>query len=488
MAGDYILNAEGGFFYQLKRSEAFAWLTCTGVGDIDIPMGDATPMYCPDPLNSGRFRIEGFVRGDAGPGTYRIERPLFSVYTWFMHRKSAFQGRVNWTCRGSRMDPQNYEIAVILHGSEPTRRGVANPTRLPDGTNARVLVNSDLNFIQELWLYRLRIARQTVINTANGNSVFFLPERPEDRCGPARDLCEYGIIGLDRAAGYLYDSEVKYTKTGGSTWIMATVDPFTWGGHISKVWIFETLSGSRWVTFRESPVIGAPAESAYSVDEGVSWANRTMGTLLNQGINDATLCGANMIAVGTGGYIYVSSDQANSWTVQEAGVETAQDLNGVIFHSDQIGYAVGNSNAFLTTNDGGQDWAAGTGPAAGRNLLTVAVNDQGHIFIGTNDGRLFRSEDGGDTWTAIVDMGVGTIDDIQFDEATRYIGLLVWNTAAPVGAAYRSEDGGATWFEAAEMPANSGINDAFMCDHNHFAFVGEAHGGSTFIAMASPAS
>lgn len=487
---DYIMNAEGNFFYQLERSEVFSWLTCTGVGDIEVPMGDLTPMYCPDPLNSGTFKIVGFVRGDAGAGTYSLSKPLQGVYNWLMEQECDFQGRINWVCRGNRMDPQNYEIAVVMHHSEVNRKGVSNPARLPDGNDARVLTTADMSFTELVWLYSLVINRQSVSNTADGRSVFFLPQRCEDRCGPARGLCEYGIIGTENpsAPGYLYDSEVKYTLTGGGSWAASAVDPFAYGGDIYAVYMFETASGSRWVVFRGSEVAGAPAECAYSTDRGASWTNVYIGTLNNQGINAAAVCGAVLFACGSDGYIFGSSTQATSWSTMEAGAETSQDLNDIVFWDDQRGYCVGNSNAFLRTTNGGNDWAAVTGPAVGVNLLSVAVNDKGHVFVGSNDGRLFRSEDYGDTWATVVDFGVGTIPSVRFDSETQYIGGLVWNTAAPVGSFYRSLDGGASWFEEGEMPTNAGLNDFFMCDHNHIVFVGNAQGGTTFIAMAEPTS
>ena len=63
----------------------------------------------------------------------------------------------------------------------------------------------------------------------------------------------------------------------------------------------------------------------------------------------------------------------------------------------ETGYAVGNNNAFIYTTNG-TDWYARTGPAAGVNLLSVAINTAGDVFVGGADGNLYRSEDGGVTW------------------------------------------------------------------------------------------
>lgn len=482
----FITSAEGNFFYQEKRSDPFKWLTCSGVGDIDIPEGDRTPQFCPDPMNSGKFIIDGFIRGDPEAGTYSLEKPLTSVYNFLLQFKCAIVGRVNWVCRGTRKDPRNYEMAVLMHNSEPTRRGILRPARLPGGTDERVMTNMDLQFTTFYTIYRLAIVPQALANTAAANAIYFLPERCEDRCGAARGLCEFGLMGLDRDVGYMYDSEVKKTFDGGANWQVAAVDPFTFGGNILAVVILETVDAERYVVFRGEGVLGAPAEAAYSDDHGNTWTNVFVGAVNNQFITGYDFCSAKLVVCCSGGYIYESENQAQSWTAQESGVETAETLNDICFHSDTVGYAVGNNNAFLYTLNGGGDWASGTGPAALVNLLTCDTNDKGHLFIGTNDARIFRSEDGGETWVEWLDLTAGSVDWLRFDSKASYVGAMIHNDAGGTGHLYRTEDGGATWYELSGMPTNSGLNSGFLCDENHIAIVGEAHGGTTFVAMTMP--
>ncbi len=125
-------------------------------------------------------------------------------------------------------------------------------------------------------------------------------------------------------------------------------------------------------------------------------------------------------------------------------------------------------------------------PGAPVNYLSCEVNDLGHLFIGTNDGRLFRSEDQGDTWTEWVDHGSGSIDWIGHDMARTggYVMAYIWNNATPVGTLYRTTDGGATWWPIT-MPTNAGLNGGYLCDPNHIVVVGDAQGGTTFIAEAT---
>lgn len=482
----FFTNLEGNFFVQTDRTEPFSWLTCTGVGDIEVPEADQTPEYCPDPLNSGVFVIEGFVAGDPSAGTYSLTKPLVSVYNFLLEQKCPFVGRVNWVGRGSRSIPSNYEIACLMIDSVPSRRGLGEPVRAPGGGSARVLSTMDLSYTTFMMIYRLTAQRQTVTNTADAYDVFFLPERCQDRLGDGRDACEVGFIGLENAAGYLYDAEVKKTTDGGATWAATAIDPFTYGGAIHAITAFETVDGHRIVAFRGEGVGGAQAECAVSEDGGATWTNHFMGGPLGGYIRGYALVMAKLLAVGSGGYIYASLDLGDTWSVVEAGTETTQTLNAVAVYNSRYGYAVGDSNAFLISTDGGETWAAGTGPAAGVNLLTVAVNDQGHVFVGGNDGRLYVSTNRGATWSTRHQFNGGEVKWVGFDPKASYVGLLLWNDTGGEGHPYRSEDGGATWQAISGFPTNSGLNGAHMCDQNNFFIVGDAHGGTTFIARVSP--
>ncbi len=484
-----IVNGEGNFFVQEEAGvDEFEWLTCTGVGDIEIPEGDRTPEYCPDPLNSGQFRIEGYTQGDAGVGTYELTKPLALVWNYLLEQMNCeMQGRINWTARGVREDHRNYELAVVMLQSVFQSRRIVNPVRGPGAADARVDTNGRMAFANAAMLYPLEWDQHSLSNTVAANSIYFLPRRCADRVGSRRDILEIGVMGMDRGAGYLYDSEVKITIDG-DTWTAAAVDPFSYGGNIFTHLVLETRDGERILVFRGEPVAGAPVEAAYSEDRGATWTNIFMGTLLNQGANGSCLSGARVLVCCTDGYIYSSTTQGATWTTVEAGVETAQDLNDIA--SDPVDpsrvYCVGNSNAFLFSVNGGQTWSSRTGPAVGTNLLSVAVNQEQYVFVTTNDARMFRSRDRGQTWTEVLDLAVGTIDMIRFDMAYNYFGGIIHNNASPLGRLLRSENGGASWWEVEDLPTNSGLNALFMGDQNYIAVCGETQGGTTFVAETYP--
>jgi photosystem II stability/assembly factor-like uncharacterized protein len=218
-----------------------------------------------------------------------------------------------------------------------------------------------------------------------------------------------------------------------------------------------------------------------------------VGAIVGQTINDLCDYGGYAWAACSGGYIYLSQDTGDSWTVASSAA-TTEDLNGIVMYSSAVGYAVGDNNAFLYTLNG-EDWYTRTGPAVGVNLLSVAVNDDGVIFVGAADGAIYRSEDYGQNWLDQDeaagywrDFGVGSIDWIGFDPDARYFGWLIYNDGDGLGHIYRSINGGATWTAPSGQTGtwNSGLNDGFICGTNMAYFVGEVHSGTTLVAQATP--
>ncbi|MFH1466885.1 MAG: MopE-related protein [Pseudomonadota bacterium] len=74
------------------------------------------------------------------------------------------------------------------------------------------------------------------------------------------------------------------------------------------------------------------------------------------------------------------------------------------------------------------------------DLAKLTESSDGTIWLGTvNDGRLFETTDGGDTWNGVVDLGVHAWHVIETES-----GVLLAATGSD-GKVYSSIDGGATW-------------------------------------------
>lgn len=147
--------------------------------------------------------------------------------------------------------------------------------------------------------------------------------------------------------------------------------------------------------------------------------------------------GSRLVAVGLHGHIVYSDDEGKSWI--QAQVPVSSDLVAVIFTDEKTGWATGHYGVVLHTVDGGKTWqrqldgdiaaditahyyAGKTGAEItpdmervtrqakalvaeknSRSLLGIWFeNSQVGFVVGTFN-RIFRTEDGGKTWTPWMD-------------------------------------------------------------------------------------
>ena len=489
MPSPFVQGLDGDFFVQPSTRYNWSHLDCLTLADIPFPLGDVTNVYCPDNARKGRVKVVGQIQGDPGAGTTTITRPLQTTVNWLFENRCPFNALVTWACDGSRSLPGNFEVAAVLFNVTPTQPSISAPVVTSRGEDARINTALEVSYTGLYLVYKTIIATITMTNTADANGIVFLPEQCASKCATGRDPCDEGYMALD---GTLYDSEVKKTHNG-TDWTQTITDPFEEGGDAGSPIVFTKADGHRMVVGRVSASGWMPAEIAYTENWGVTWTNVDVGALVGQVINDLCDYGGYAWAACSGGYLYQSTDTGDSWVIASSGA-TVEDLNAVVMYSSSIGYAVGDNNAFLYVLNG-SDWYAGTGPAVAVDLLSVAVNDDGVIFVGAADGAIYRSEDNGQNWLNQDenaghwrDFGVGSVDWIAFDPDARFFGWLIYNDGDGVGHIYRSINGGATWLLPAGQTGawNSGLNDGFICGINMAYFVGEAHDGFTMVAQATP--
>jgi photosystem II stability/assembly factor-like uncharacterized protein len=339
----------------------------------------------------------------------------------------------------------------------------------PDAQD-RVMVSMPVSFQSRLKVKKLTAASVSLssLNTNDFNGVSFCDDPTCDDLGKLQSLgCQVGFIVTNGTT-----AEVLKTTDGGGTWT-EIASPFTDADdNIEKV-----------ICDNDVVIVlnGEATSYAYSWDAGVSWTEVTTPAVL---LNNAVMLGAAKIwFVGQGGYIYYSSNRGASVSAQTSGDVTIQSLNDISAKDDLTLYAVGDNNTFLRTVDGGNIWSVVTGPAAGifpNDLYRVeAVAGTDVVFVGDEQGNLYRSENNGTTWTTVLALSTmaGGIYGIAACDCN--VVAVIGNDQDPYfysgtsvdGIMYVTIDGGNSW-QSVEVPSNDGLLDLICCDVNKYWIVG----------------
>jgi len=205
-----------------------------------------------------------------------------------------------------------------------------------------------------------------------------------------------------------------------------------------------------------------------STNGGVDWTETQPAGAANKAwftvASDAD--GSTLIAAENGGRLYVSTNGGTSWTQRTpAGavdkVWQSVDTDGT---GSKLVAAV-NGGRIYTSSNGGVDWLERTpNGAADKNWQSVASNSTGDQLIAatyygdvSGSGRIYVSNDSGETWTANLPVDAGTtqywlsvaIDDqgshVIVGQDTSHDGRLYTGSAVreggPVGKLFEAGDG-----------------------------------------------
>jgi photosystem II stability/assembly factor-like uncharacterized protein len=101
-----------------------------------------------------------------------------------------------------------------------------------------------------------------------------------------------------------------------------------------------------------------------------------------------------------------------------------------------------------------------TGPEGGDVRKLAAVPDNpNRIFLGTSSGRLYLSDDRGQTWRVFAHLGEGfdyVLDNIEIDPSNSSVMYVAgWSIEGKTGEVFKSRDGGKNWTSLKGMQGKS---------------------------------
>lgn len=294
-------------------------------------------------------------------------------------------------------------------------------------------------------------------------------------CGVPSDGCQNVLmvmLGEDATPGTI--PSVVYSSDGGTTCESVGIDTLFSNEDPSDA----ACVGRDFVVV--SPLGGMHiAETEDILDGDPDWIEPVEGFVAGNGPTCIWSVDALHTWIGAeNGYIYFTAAPRSGVEVQEAGVATAEDLNDIHACSSLHAVAVGDLNAVLSTDNGGETWVLIVGPAVGVDLTCVWMKDQYLWIVGDENGDLWYTADAGDTWTEIedIDQTIVAIHDIVFYNSA--VGYMSAEVSRDDGRIFRTIDGGRSWYELPEgttgqIPANTRINSLAVCkDPNYVWGVG----------------
>lgn len=160
-----------------------------------------------------------------------------------------------------------------------------------------------------------------------------------------------------------------------------------------------------------------------------------------------------------------STNGGMSWSSAITGITGSGPWIGAITMDDAIPDTLftGRQEVFRTTN-GAASWSASS-PTVGGNVQAITIAPSNHqiVYAGTSTGKIWKSTDGGATLANWSDVTSGplpnrVVKDIAVDRTDPdivYLTFSGFNTTTPgtPGHVFRSADGGATWTDISGIAA-----------------------------------
>ena len=256
---------------------------------------------------------------------------------------------------------------------------------------------------------------------------------------------------------------IRYMDAVNSNVVWATgYDGTTGNTSRAYCWVTKTTDGGN--TWNASPVW--PSTVTPVIGDTSTYV---IASLEGQSATTAWVAAYKKINGGSQGGIFKTTNGGSTWVNMTSAAmftNTSSFCNWVTFLTPNIGVcdgdpnsSTGNEHELWRSTDGGTTWSPVAGanipnPVSGEYALTNIYEKFGstHLWFGTNKGRIYRSTDAGVTWNVTTVNASNSISDIAFYDANNGV-TVTFPASGTVATVYSTTDGGVTW------TANNAGND-----------------------------
>lgn len=471
----------------INPTSSYNYQGCMMLGGPNQDFGAPDPIYCPSPSQPNKWDIVGVVGKSQSLGeadfTAHADRWLRDIWLDLAKRGCGFNMQaVTGVCKRPD-DFSEWDAKLVFYQTRVTNVGLGDLSPLSGDDNTVLDWNG--SFTYRTWdiIRRLKFAEKadsTVVAEVLDGFIYDVATCGE--CGTPSDGCNIiYLLTASNSGSPGLSSQLVYSLNGGSTW--TGIDINTLGGKSAnraaamgnKIVVVSQASGSH----HYSPIASVKAGTQ-------NWTEVT-GYVSTKGPRAIYVKASNQAFIGAaGGYIYFLATPTGSPTVLTDGSITTQDLNDVNGYGQTI-VAVGNNNALLVSSNNGDSFSLVTGPTVGVNLTSIWCVTDSVWFVGTGNGKLYTTINGGSSWTLIgLGAGVQTINDIRFENEV--VGYLAAEVAG-AASVFRTTDGGITWSnttpELSSIPTAVRCNFVYPCGVNLVLTGGrKTVGGDGLVAIA----
>ncbi len=225
--------------------------------------------------------------------------------------------------------------------------------------------------------------------------------------------------------------------------------------------ILKTIDGGlNWYTTQSTNTFPSDYFTVYFVNENIGFATREHDNMYKttdagetwveiSGTIDAIfdfhfLDENNGFATGEFGATYKTTDGGITWNqiFFQNGFVGETSMYGIYFQDNNVGYATGMRGRIIKTTDGGETWTPHSMTYIDFRQIQFVDNNLGYAQSGEN---FYKTTDGGDTWSLVGSLSLGTsVFSSDFTFVNENLGYATTGGSYG-GHVFKTIDGGVTW-------------------------------------------